>query len=71
MYKRQLLELSKSKQVICITHLPQIANNADNHLHVSKHLEENATFVNVRYLNKNERPKIIQSLFNGDQAGFT
>ena len=65
-----LLELSKSKQVICITHLPQIANSADNHLHVSKHLEENATFVNARYLNKNERPKIIQSLFNGDQAGF-
>ena len=66
-----LLELSKSKQVICITHLPQIANSADNHLHVSKHLEENATFVNARYLNKNERPKIIQSLFNGDQAAFT
>ena len=65
-----LLELSKSKQVICITHLPQIANSADNHLHVSKHLEENATFVNARYLNKNERPKIIHSLFNGDQDAF-
>ena len=66
-----LLTLSKSKQVICITHLSQIAINADNHLHVSKQVNGEDTSVKVRYLNKNERSKIINSLFHGDQVGIT
>ncbi|MBA65577.1 MAG: hypothetical protein CMG55_07235 [Candidatus Marinimicrobia bacterium] len=66
-----LLELSKSKQVICITHLSQIVNQANNHLHVSKYSEGGNTFVNVKYLNKNERSKIIYSLFHGEQVAVT
>jgi len=66
-----LLDLSKSKQVICITHLSQIAFNADNHLHISKDTEGESTFVKVQYLNENERSKVIKSLFHGEQVGIT
>ena len=66
-----LLELSKSKQVICITHLSQIAFNADNHLHISKFTNDGNTLVKVKYLNENERSKVIKSLFHGEQVGIT
>ena len=42
---RHLKKLSKYKQVICITHLPQIAISADNHLHVTKSVtNSNSTY---------------------------
>ena len=66
-----LLDLSKSKQVICITHLSQIAFSADNHLHISKYIDGKNTLVKVQYLNENERSKVIKSLFHGEQVGFT
>ena len=66
-----LLDLSKSKQVICITHLSQIAFNADNHLHISKYIDGESTLVKAQYLNKNERSKVIKSLFHGEQVGIT
>ena len=66
-----LLDLSKSKQVICITHLSQIAFNADNHLHISKYTDSGNTSVKVQYLDENERSKVIKSLFHGEQVGIT
>ena len=66
-----LLDLSKSKQVICITHLSQIAFNADNHLHVSKYTDSKNTLVKVQYLDENERLKVIKSLFHGEKVGIT
>ena len=66
-----LLDLSKSKQVICITHLSQIAFNADNHLHISKYTDGGNTLVKVQYLDENERSKVIKSLFHGEQVGIT
>ena len=66
-----LLDLSKTKQVICITHLSQIAFNADNHLHISKYIDGTSTFVKVQYLNEKERSKVIKSLFHGEQVGIT
>ena len=61
-----LLDLSKSKQVICITHLSQIAKHADNHLHIEKYVRNDKTHVNAKYLKGDERSKIINSLFYGD-----
>ena len=42
-----LLDLSKSKQVICITHLSQIAFNADNHLHI-QNIQKKNTLVKAK-----------------------
>ena len=59
---KQLKVLSSHKQIICITHLPQIATLASNHLHVSKIVENNSTKVNVEYLSKRKSQKIISDL---------
>ena len=59
---QSLLNLSKSKQVICITHLPQIARMATHHLHITKKIIDGVTKVNTRYLDISERSKIINHL---------
>lgn len=47
-------EMGKAVQVIAITHLPQVAARAQQHLHAEKHTEEH-TASNVRYLVEDER----------------
>ncbi|MFA6859805.1 MAG: DNA repair protein RecN [Clostridia bacterium] len=42
--------LSKKYQVLCITHLPQVASMADNYLYVKKIVKENSTFTTVEPL---------------------
>ena len=63
-----LMELAKKKQVICITHLSQIAHKAHNHLHIEKSVVDKKTFVGFTYLNKNESSKVINELFVGIQT---
>ena len=58
-----LLQLSKNKQVICISHLPQIASKADHHLHIEKYIENKNTYVNYKYTNDKDRKNIIKELF--------
>ncbi len=50
MVAEKLKLLSKSHQIICITHLPQIASMADNHLCISKKSDENNTTTNIKTL---------------------
>lgn len=47
--------ISKDTQVLLITHLPQVAAIADNHLFVSKHIVNNRTISNSDYLSTDER----------------
>ncbi|MDP7566477.1 MAG: DNA repair protein RecN [Candidatus Marinimicrobia bacterium] len=61
-----LEKLSTDKQVICITHLPQIASRADHHLYIEKSMKEDKTSVNARYLNHEEKLTAIAKLFSGD-----
>jgi len=63
----QLLKLSKSKQVFCITHLSQIARRADHHLHIVKSVKNGQTFVTANYLNELESPQVINELFVGPE----
>jgi DNA repair protein RecN (Recombination protein N) len=60
-----LVRLAKSKQVFCITHLSQIARQADHHLHIVKYVENDHTYVELKYLNEVESPQVIQELFVG------
>tara|TARA_B100001750_G_C15481082_1_gene585474 strand:- start:24 stop:1670 length:1647 start_codon:yes stop_codon:yes gene_type:complete len=60
-----LADLSKDKQVICITHLPQIASRADHHLYVHKSIKNEQTDVVVRYLTESEKVEAIAELFSG------
>ena len=59
----QLVQISKMKQVICITHLSQIMKKADHHLHVNKTVKKNETEVYFNYLTKSEREKVIENTF--------
>ena len=65
---KALKKLSKDKQVICITHLPQIASLADNHLYVGKKVLENKTYVETIYLNEKQKVKAIAKLFSGEDS---
>ena len=44
---RKLSEISKNHQIICITHLPQIAVQGDAHYLIEKHSDDKETFTNV------------------------
>ena len=54
MVAAKLSALSKSNQIICITHLPQIASNADKHFMIEKSLSNNRTISNIKALNEEE-----------------
>ncbi|MFC1593540.1 DNA repair protein RecN [Candidatus Neomarinimicrobiota bacterium] len=63
-----LVNLAKTKQVICITHLPQIAQSARNHLHISKSVKNGKTVVTGNYLNNDERKQAIYQLSVGERV---
>ena len=63
---KALKSLSVNKQVVCITHLPQIASIADNHLFVGKKVVENKTYVHTKYLDDKEKVEAVAKLFSGE-----
>ena len=65
---RELKELSKFKQILCVTHLPQIAAKANNHIFVDKKLINKKTFIKVKTLNKEERIKEIARMISGKEV---
>lgn len=58
---------SKTKQILCITHLPQIAASADNHFLVEKMQTENETITNIKKLDKKQRTEELAKMM-GDGA---
>lgn len=61
---KKLYDVSNGKQVICVTHLSQIASFADNHLFISKETSGGHTYTKVKSLAYNER-KYELSRING------
>ena len=56
------------KQVLCITHLPQIACMADNHLYIAKRVKCDATVTQVTALSDEERVCEIARMASGDDV---
>lgn len=56
------------KQVLCITHLPQIACMADEHLYISKSVKGDATVTQVDLLSEEERMHEIARMASGDDV---
>jgi len=52
---QKLNQLSKNRQVLCVTHLPQVAAQAHQHLYVEKQHHEDMTASRVRLLEDEER----------------
>lgn len=64
---KKIKEISKSCQVLCITHLPHVASIADTQLYISKYEKDGRTFTKVEELGYNERVKQIAIMISGDK----
>lgn len=62
---RQLRALGRSHQVLCVTHLPQVAAQAHNHFKVSKHTETDSTRSDVSPMAEDERVREIARMLGG------
>lgn len=67
----ELKALGSHHQLICITHLPQIASLADNHFRVEKQLINQRTVTRVKRLNQNDRINEIAALIGDGAPGET
>lgn len=68
---QKLRSLSEQNQVICITHLPQIASFAPWHYRIDKKIERNRTYTTVKKLNFDERVTEISQLLSGSRVTST
>lgn len=67
----KLRDLARRHQVLCITHLPQIACYADRHLTVRKQSEGGQTRTSVRELQQDERVGEIAEMIGGQRISET
>lgn len=59
--------LSANRQIICITHQPQIAGKANAHFFVYKEIKNDAVKTNIRLLNNDERITTIAQMLSGEK----
>ncbi len=62
----KLSQLAQHCQILCITHLPQIASRASNHLLIEKHTDTNATRVQIHALEDEARVQEIARMLAGE-----
>jgi len=61
----KLRSLSRSRQIICITHLPQVAALAQHHYSVFKHSRDKRTITGVRALSEEKRVEEVARMIGG------
>ncbi len=64
----KLQELGRRFQVVCITHLPQIAARGDHHLHIAKQVKGGRTITTVTRLKAEEREVELARMIAGDHV---
>ncbi|MBV9215371.1 MAG: hypothetical protein JO053_04270 [Acidobacteria bacterium] len=64
---QRLKALSAVRQVLCVTHQPQIASFADHHYRVEKFIEEGRTITSIEELRADERVEEIARMIGGSQ----
>lgn len=67
----KLYSVSKGKQVMCVTHLPQIAAMADSHYVISKQERGGRTYTDVVLLDREGRRRELARLHGGDVVTAT
>jgi len=63
---KKMVEISLETQVICITHIPQVASISDNHLKISKNVIEGRTKAFLNELHGEQRIHEIAEMISGD-----
>ncbi len=61
-------KLSESRQIICITHLPQIAAMSDTHFRVSKSEKTGETYAEIKVLSEDEKINEVAKLISGEKV---
>ncbi|MTI65446.1 MAG: DNA repair protein RecN [Firmicutes bacterium] len=61
----KIAKISFTHQILCITHLPQIAAMADNHFHIDKSIKKGKTITDVKILNYEQRINELSRLLGG------
>jgi DNA repair protein RecN (Recombination protein N) len=65
---RKLAQVAQFHQLICITHLPQVAACGTTHLAVSKSVEDGRTYTNVTLLDEASRPDEVARMLGGKDS---
>lgn len=67
----KLYTVSRGKQVLCVTHLPQIAAMADSHYRIVKEESDGRTYTQVQALDREGRQRELARLHGGDHVTAT
>lgn len=67
----KMARISRLKQVLCVTHLPQLAAMADTHFTVEKGVSGGRTFTKVQELSRLQRREELARLTGGEQISQT
>jgi DNA repair protein RecN (Recombination protein N) len=62
---KKLKELARTSQVLCVTHLPQIATFADHHYLIEKKASGGRTYTSVRHITGEERTEEVARMLSG------
>jgi DNA repair protein RecN (Recombination protein N) len=65
---RKLAQVADCHQLICITHLPQVAACGTTHLAVSKKVEDGRTYTEVQLLDEESRPEEVARMLGGKDS---
>ncbi|MDE7234137.1 MAG: DNA repair protein RecN, partial [Ruminiclostridium sp.] len=65
---KKLSEIAEKRQVLCVTHLAQIAALSDRHLLIEKQTDETRTFTTIRSLDHEEKVRELARIISGDTA---
>ena len=66
-----IIKVSRGRQVLCVTHLAQIAGMADIHLQISKSELNGRTITKITRLNDEERVKEIARMASGEESAIS
>ncbi len=64
---QKLKNLSEKRQVICVTHLPQIACRSRRHFYIEKYVSNNQTGIRLKEMKGEERVKEVARMLDGSQ----
>ena len=62
---RRLRDVAEGRQVICITHIPQVATQGQSHIHIAKQIAQGRTHVAAHTLMGDERVQEIARMLGG------
>ena len=64
-------KLGETRQVLCVTHLPQVAAKANQHLSVSKRRQDDTTVSQIEQLDRSQRVEEIARMLGGVEITAT